>query len=347
MDMSTGASSDWSDARVSRVVASIMRNEHALSKGGREDRYAVDGLIHTYRELTGQPDVRKRIGDAVSSYLRTGTTMERATALSFYNACMDAYGGGVLGELAATGDDGFEATTPVPIGGVTGKSMREALFYAAFSWNGGEGVTEAMLTQAKEDALTGDGEAFLKDLARNDAAWFSKHENTLLSLYNKAAAAVWRARVEGGADPMETLHALKPHISGAGRVSLQMTMRFYRGVDAAQKKALLAALDGFTGGPSAGASTQSPRRRVTLQEATTGKLGNVRVGCGNIWERDFTDASGTVESKMSAKLAPFGSDSVLVYSGMSVEVGGIAWRVDGFSTSSSGRAQIEMSTDAS
>jgi hypothetical protein len=269
--------------------------------------------------------------------------MERAVALSFYNGCMDAYGGEALGELAAVGDDGFEATTPVPIAGVTGTSMREALFYAAFSWNGGEGVTDAMLTQAKEDALTGDGEAFLKDLARNDSAWFAQHENTLLSLYNKAAAAVWRARVEAGSDPLQALSELKPHISGAGLVSLQMTIRFYRGVDSTQKKALLSALEGFKGGPPAGQGTPSNRRHVTLQEATTGKLGDARVGCGNVWERDFSDANGATVSRMSAKLAPFGADTVLVYGGMDVIIGGILWTVEGFSTAANGRACVELS----
>ena len=223
MDITTGTPSEWSEARVARVVAAIMRNEHALSKGAREDRYAVDGLIHMYRGLSGQADARKRIGEAVASYLRTGSTMERAIALSFYNSCMNAWGGETLGELAAANDDGFEMSTPVPIGGVTGKSMREALFYAAFSWNGGEGVTPTMLDLAKQDALTGDGQAFLKDLARNDAEWFSEHEQTFLSLYDKAVAAVWRARVEAGADPMDTLNVLKSNASSIGLVSVSYT----------------------------------------------------------------------------------------------------------------------------
>jgi hypothetical protein len=348
MDKGEGTFSAWSEAKVLRVVAAVMRNEHALSYRGREDRYAVDGLIHAYRALSGQVDVQKRIGEAVAGYLRTGTTMERAIALSFYNSCMSAWGGQVLCELAAAGDDGFEMTTPVPIDGVTGRSMREALFYAAFSWNSGDGVTDAMLVMAKEDALTGDGETFLKDLSRTDPGWFSQHEEALLSLYDKAVGSVWRARVESGADPMATLDAVKPHIRGAGNVSLKMTIRFYRGMDAAQKAALLEALDGKAT-PAAPVSRPAPadRRRVMLKEATAGKLGEVRVGCGNFWDRDFADGTAGTVSKMSAKLAPFGADAVVIYSGMSVEVGGVHWQVEGFSTGTDGRGRVELSTPAS
>jgi hypothetical protein len=348
MNMGEGTGSAWSDAEVLRVVAAIMRNDHALSYRGREDRYAVDGLIHAYRALSGQDEVRKRIGEAVAGYLRTGSTMERAIALSFYNSCMSAWGGQVLGELAAAEDDGFERTTPVPIGGVTGKSMREALFYAAFSWNGGEGVTDGMLAVAKEDALTGHGEASLRDLSRIDSAWFSRHEETLLSIYEKAIASVWRARVEAGSDPMGSLEALKSHLRGAGHVSLRMTIRFYRGIDAAQKTALLEALDGETrrAAPASGPA-QADRRHVTLQEATAGMLGEVRVGCGNFWDRDVADDAGGTVSKMSAKLHPFGADAMVIYNGMSVEVGGVHWQVEGFSTGIDGRGRVEFSTLAS
>ncbi|MFT6817066.1 MAG: hypothetical protein ACJATT_000868, partial [Myxococcota bacterium] len=47
------------------------------------------------------------------------------------------------------------------------------------------------------------------------------------------------------------------------------------------------------------------------------------------------------------KLAPFGADAVVIYSGMSVEVGGVHWQVEGFSTGTDGRGRVELSTPAS
>ena len=63
----------------------------------------------------------------------------------------------------------------------------------------------------------------------------------------------------------------------------------------------------------------------TIRANAVGRLGEQRVGVGNIYERVAEDTSS--RSGLSAQLFPAGGESLVVWPGDVVELGGARWSV--------------------
>lgn len=67
---------------------------------------------------------------------------------------------------------------------------------------------------------------------------------------------------------------------------------------------------------------------VTLVESTVTPVGETRVGCGNVWEREYVLPDGRAARGLTARLAPADVDEpVVVGLGSVVDLGGELWRV--------------------
>jgi hypothetical protein len=67
---------------------------------------------------------------------------------------------------------------------------------------------------------------------------------------------------------------------------------------------------------------------VTLVESTVTPVGETRVGCGNVWEREYVLPDGRSARGLTARLAPADVDEpVVVGLGSVVDLGGELWRV--------------------
>jgi hypothetical protein len=67
---------------------------------------------------------------------------------------------------------------------------------------------------------------------------------------------------------------------------------------------------------------------VTLVESTVTPVGETRVGCGNVWEREYVLPDGRSARGLTARLAPADADEpVVVGLGSVVDLGGELWRV--------------------
>lgn len=67
---------------------------------------------------------------------------------------------------------------------------------------------------------------------------------------------------------------------------------------------------------------------VVLKETTVGDVGGVDVGCGSFWERSYRLPDGVERTGLTAVLAPFDGERVIVGPGSVVTVGGRSWRVE-------------------
>jgi hypothetical protein len=73
---------------------------------------------------------------------------------------------------------------------------------------------------------------------------------------------------------------------------------------------------------------EAPARDVLLREATVGRLGEARVGCGNFWQRRYALADGSHAEGLSARLAFVNGTRVLIVgTGSAFELDGRIWRV--------------------
>jgi hypothetical protein len=65
---------------------------------------------------------------------------------------------------------------------------------------------------------------------------------------------------------------------------------------------------------------------IILKEGTMARVGSLRVGCGNFWEREHTLPDGSTTTAMSARLAIV-DDAVFVGEGSEVVIDGARYRV--------------------
>lgn len=65
---------------------------------------------------------------------------------------------------------------------------------------------------------------------------------------------------------------------------------------------------------------------LALKETTVTQVGSVRVGCANLWEREYARADGTIVTGMSARVS-VGGDVRFVGPGSELVVDGARWAV--------------------
>jgi hypothetical protein len=67
---------------------------------------------------------------------------------------------------------------------------------------------------------------------------------------------------------------------------------------------------------------------ILLKETAVTRVGSARVGCGNLWEREYPLADGTIATGLSARVSVDGEDS-FVGAGSDLVVEGLRYRVLG------------------
>ncbi len=82
---------------------------------------------------------------------------------------------------------------------------------------------------------------------------------------------------------------------------------------------------------------------IVLVETTVSPVGDARVGCGNLWEREYALPDGRTVRGMTAKLALLDvDDAVVVGAGSIVDLGGALWRVVGIEKSPGARGRVRL-----
>ena len=84
---------------------------------------------------------------------------------------------------------------------------------------------------------------------------------------------------------------------------------------------------------------------VVLKETAMVRVGNTRVGCGNLWEREYALPDGSTVTGMSARVQ-MGQDVFYVGAGSELVVEGQRWRVVGIDKEPNvlGRVRLESVT---
>lgn len=78
-----------------------------------------------------------------------------------------------------------------------------------------------------------------------------------------------------------------------------------------------------------------------IQEATTDEIGSLRVGCGNLWEREFETADGQTYTAMSARLS-MGGVVLEVHVGSRFRIDHVNYRVSAIDKPDGARGHVTI-----
>jgi hypothetical protein len=68
-------------------------------------------------------------------------------------------------------------------------------------------------------------------------------------------------------------------------------------------------------------------REITIQQGGVASLGGIRVGIGNMWERDYPLPDGSTRRGLSVMLFVMNGESLIAGEGSVISVAGLKWRI--------------------